>query len=1011
VLINNKELKIKSSEQSFFLSYIIGALVLIGVIVLLSADFNGKALPKIVPSKAALPDSVRVFLKQSSSLEEVLHYFEKEEIFIGIKDDASNKFPKAIRNKMKGLGGKKLSKICFRDAYAGYFYNGEIIEEKRSDDTALELKIGNNILSSAGMDYGNFCHLSINGVKYEGEKRGLHLFIKSRYERAVFQYDFDFFDNENAVSKGTFGEKKHPDLEQIELFLKEKAFQKISKKREEALDLNLLMASDEDLVNGEILYDGKSYKVETRLKGDWTDHLFGDKWSFRIKLKDEETVMGMKKFSLHHPRTRNYAGEWLFHELLKGKDILHLQYKFVEFWLNKTENGVFERKNLGIYAVEESFEKQLFERQKRRAGLIIKLDESVFWEERLEFVKGGLIDGDLSYIELTAFKDFNIVPFSQKTVIKDPVLREQFSVARYLLKSYMMGDRKATEVFDVEKLVDFNVICNLLGTYHALVPHNWRLYYNPITSRLEPIGFDANGVEKAWKLNVFEWAQNDLDYLRLYNRKIQELIENETYKTLSDYPGLESQIALLQAEFKDFQWNERILYHNNSVMKNAVLPIKSINVFLEKMEDEKAIFTIENFGSMPVELMDIRHTDNRIFGAPNQENILLAGEKKQVTYRLNNNFEKLFVNKKKKKSNFALYEDMEKVRLTWQTIGTTLIRKAEIQPWREEDTALKASFFERRAPKEVPDMPFLEVDETRKIIKFKSGVWELRKTVKLPAGYTVKMSSGCHIELASAYGQIISYSPIHFIGTKEDPVTIVSDTGFGGGIFVMGSADTSIVRHCVFDNLGIPKQTGWALSGAVNFFENPVKISNAVFKNNRTEDGLNIINSWFEIDNVVFANTQSDAFDGDFVTGTISNTSFINLGNDAIDISGSKLTVKKVIIQKAGDKGLSAGENSQMTAEDVLIQDCEVAIASKDLSQMTANQVVLRNNRLGFTAFQKKPEFGACQIEATNIRLENNELDYLIERNSSLKLNGKFVPVSDGVKERMYGAEFGKSSK
>jgi hypothetical protein len=242
-------------------------------------------------------------------------------------------------------------------------------------------------------------------------------------------------------------------------------------------------------------------------------------------------------------------------------------------------------------------------------------------------------------------------------------------------------------------------------------------------------------------------------------------------------------------------------------------------------------------------------------------------------------------------------------------------------------------------------------------------------------------------------------------------VTIVSDTGFGGGIFVMGSADTSIVRHCVFDNLGIPKQTGWALSGAVNFFENPVKISNAVFKNNRTEDGLNIINSWFEIDNVVFANTQSDAFDGDFVTGTISNTSFINLGNDAIDISGSKLTVKKVIIQKAGDKGLSAGENSQMTAEDVLIQDCEVAIASKDLSQMTANQVVLRNNRLGFTAFQKKPEFGACQIEATNIRLENNELDYLIERNSSLKLNGKFVPVSDGVKERMYGAEFGKSSK
>lgn len=1004
-------MKIKSSGQSFFLRYILGALVLIGVIVLLSADFSSKELPKVTPSKEALPDSVRTFLAKSSSLEEVLNYFEKEEIFIGIKDDAANSFPKAIRNKMKALGGKQLSEIGFRDSYAGYFYNSEIIDEKRSSDKAVELKIGNNMLSSASMDDGNFCQLAINGVTYNGEKRGLHLFIKSRYERAVFQYVFDYFEKETPVSKGIFGEKKHPDLEQIELVLDEKAFKKITTKRKEALDLSLLMASDDDLVNGKVLYDGKSYKVETRLKGDWTDHLWGEKWSFRIKMKEEETIMGMKKFSLHHPRTRNYAGEWLFHQLLKGKDILHLQYKFVEFWLNKTENGVFERKNLGIYAIEESFEKQLFERQKRRAGLIVKLDESIFWEERLEFIKRGLNDSDLSYIQMTEFKDFNIVPFSSKTVMKDPVLREQFSVARNLLKSYMQEERKATEVFDVEKLVNFNAICNLLGTYHALVPHNWRLYYNPINSRLEPIGFDANGVEKAWKLHVFKWAENDLDYLRIYNRKIQELVENEAYKTLSDYPGLESQIALLQTEFKGFQWNEKFLRHNHSVMKNAVLPNKSINAFLEKMEDGNAVFTIQNFGVMPVELMDIQHTDNRIFGEPVQEEILLPGEKKQVSYRLNTNFEKLFVNKKKKKSGFVTYEDMEKVRLTWQVIGTTRVSKAEIQPWREEDTALKASFFARRAPKKVPDFPFLAVDEERKIINFKPGLWELSKTVKLPAGYMIQMGAGCHLELKGAYGQIISYSPVQFIGTAENPVKIVSDTGFGGGVFVMGSADTSIVRHCVFDNLGIPKQTGWALSGAVNFFENPVKISNCVFKNNRTEDGLNIINTWFEIDNVTFSDTQSDAFDGDFVTGTISNSSFINSGNDAIDVSGSKLNVKKVIIQNAGDKGLSAGENSQMTAEDVLIQDCEVAIASKDLSQMTVNQVVLRNNKLGFTAFQKKPEFGACQIEATNIRLENNELDYLIERNSSLNLNGEFVPVSDGVKERMYGAEFGKSSR
>ena len=46
-----------------------------------------------------------------------------------------------------------------------------------------------------------------------------------------------------------------------------------------------------------------------------------------------------------------------------------------------------------------------------------------------------------------------------------------------------------------------------------------------------------------------------------------------------------------------------------------------------------------------------------------------------------------------------------------------------------------------------------------------------------------------------------------------------------------------------------------------------------------------------------FEDTQSDAFDGDFVTGTIERCTFLNAGNDGIDVSGSKLAIKDIIIK------------------------------------------------------------------------------------------------------------------
>lgn len=109
--------------------------------------------------------------------------------------------------------------------------------------------------------------------------------------------------------------------------------------------------------------------MKLRLKGDWTDHLGGDKWSFRIKVRGDDTLLGMKVFSIQDPETKNYVNEWLFHRALEREEIISPRYDFVDV----TING----KHKGIFALEEHFEKQLIEHNQYRAGPILRMNEDL----------------------------------------------------------------------------------------------------------------------------------------------------------------------------------------------------------------------------------------------------------------------------------------------------------------------------------------------------------------------------------------------------------------------------------------------------------------------------------------------------------------------------------------------------------------------------------------------------------------------------------------------------------
>ena len=168
-----------------------------------------------------------------------------------------------------------------------------------------------------------------------------------------------------------------------------------------------------------------------------------------------------------------------FHQALAKEGLLGLRYQFIRVVLNQ--------KDLGIYALEEHFDAYLLGHNQLWNGPIVRFNEEFFWKEiaqkstfdRARMSSGSYLSSDIDAFQTTKW-------------ISTPSNRKQSLKAISLLESFRRGQLQTSQVFDVEKLAKFFALTDLMGAEHGSRWHNARFYYNPVTSRLQPIGFDGN---------------------------------------------------------------------------------------------------------------------------------------------------------------------------------------------------------------------------------------------------------------------------------------------------------------------------------------------------------------------------------------------------------------------------------------------------------------------------------------------------------------------------------------
>ena len=151
------------------------------------------------------------------------------------------------------------------------------------------------------------------------------------------------------------------------------------------------------------------------------------------------------------------------------------------------------------------------------------------------------------------------------------------------------------------------------------------------------------------------------------------------------------------------------------------------------------------------------------------------------------------------------------------------------------------------------------------------------------------------------------------------------------------------------------------LTGCITF--NNIFVSNLEIqvKNSFCEDSINFINSSGNIKSMIVINSNFDGVDLDFSNLNIEYLNIINSKNDCLDLSYGDYTINQLENNFCGDKGISVGENSNLTIKDTVIKNSNIGIAVKDSSVAYIEKLTSINNSLCISLFQKKQEFGPAK--------------------------------------------------
>tara|TARA_B100001057_G_scaffold2756_1_gene2544 strand:+ start:1391 stop:3943 length:2553 start_codon:yes stop_codon:yes gene_type:complete len=723
--------------------------------------------------------------------------------------------------------------------------------------------------------------------------------------------------------------------------------------------LGKIPKSEIDLYNfssGEIIHNKEKYPIKLRVKGDRIIH-YQDKnsTSYKVDLRGPKRIWGLEEFALQKPITRNYVYEHMFHKLLEFNNLISLKYFFINLKLNDTDQGV--------YAVEEGFSKELIERNKRRNGPIFGIDEVIS-------DTGGIIYPNVLF-DLYSKKYWldNYPELTEKALSK--------------LNNFKKKNVKLDEVFDLEKWATYFAIIDISNGTHGAISKSVKLHYNTVTSKFEPIGFDAQinpehntdfllldflnpnnnkcgayCYDREWFLRFLKTNDGELnyDFVNLYLKKLEKLSSDEFL------------INFNKKYRKKINFFNSQIYSDNSKKTRGLYKGLGLYVFDQDFLSKRSIYIKSRLSKInEVEKLQFSLKDNKIF---------FDNLNKPFFKKLN-----IICENKKTKESY-IYND---ININFDKNCKYLIGYKNIK--------LYKNIFVLNDNTESKVKKLSDLDE----IELIDNIYYLKKDIVINKDYYFSknkkliVEKGVKINFENDY-LITSEGSILFQGSEQKPIFIDGINGKGSLILLNNKFDFDNV---IIQNLSFPKDKRKILYGGINVINSKLEIKNTKIKNSNSEDAINIISSQSLIKNLTVKNIMADAIDIDFGILSFENILCENISNDCLDTSGAKVKGSFLTGNKIKDKGLSFGENSEGEISNINFQNTKLGIAVKDGSNLRLSKYELNNNKYDLAVFSKKKEYEESTLFIDDPKQKNNLKVLIGFKNNIIKDNVELTEKID----------------
>lgn len=690
-------------------------------------------------------------------------------------------------------------------------------------------------------------------------------------------------------------------------------------------------------------FKDEKYKVKLRTKGVRPIHWKKkNETSYKVDIRGSKRLWGMEEFSLQKPVTRNYTYEYLFHKLLGHVGLLNINYFFVNLYSND--------KNLGVFAVEESFSKELVERQEKRNGPIFSIKDEL---------------GEY-------FPNIGFELYSESFWIDQypHLIKNLFSTLNnFKKKKFNINDH-----FDINSWAKYFAIMDLTGSYHGSLIKSVKFFYNPTSGLFEPIGFDLHKNEGLFdNFIIMDFLQEKNNtrriecsyicdhkewYLKfLKNNKGQlnsEFIEKYIYH-LNFYTEPKFLNNFLELNSDELDKFNNAIYKDNSKSDKVTRTGLGYFVYDSKHLLKRAKLIKSRINSTNIESINISYVKDTLkinqygdlysfpFKALTKECLLDKDQKKII---LNNN------------TLLKMKSSCKQIEITsYSSKKKTFPMIENIRMMDDIDFNLKKNFKNLTEYKDV-------IKIANQKYKVQSNIDILDNTIiNKDEDFIFGTNSGINIVNGST---LYIEGKVDFVGKSNNFHEIKSQDGSGSLIFINNNFN---LNNLIFKNLSKPNLENYILYGGVNFINSKVNLDNIYISDSNNEDGINIVNSTTNLSNIYLNNIKADALDIDFGQLNFFNISCENVNNDCLDISGAKVIGDKLITNNIFDKGVSAGESSVVEIKDIKISNNNVGLAVKDGSNAYFKDVELRDNNFDIILFNKKQEFSKPILKAENINI------------------------------------------